>query len=65
MKTEIVNADYMLDELISKILQAKPIFHPDTESTYAAYQFVFGKHEIWVNARNGEIIGMGNQINKL
>jgi hypothetical protein len=45
--------------------EAETVYHPDTPSTYAAYQVIIpGGFEIWLNARNLVVISAGKVINR-
>lgn len=47
--------------------QQRTVFHNDGDNTFAAYQMIFNYNgrrvDIWINARNGDIISMGNPVN--
>jgi len=60
---KILNTFEILDELDKAMKPNETIFHPDTNNTFAAYQIMCGKWEVWMNARNGEIITMRSRIN--
>lgn len=66
---EPYNEKDMLTKLCGRIQAAEIRFHPDTENTFAAYQIIMpqkgGAHDLWINARNLDIIGGGRVINRL
>lgn len=54
------------NRLIDLLNEAEIITHPDTNSTFSAYQFILdGKFDIWMNARNGKIIATGLLMNAI
>ena len=58
----------MMINLVEKIEKAEIIYHPDTENTFAAYQIIIsqpgGAMDLWINARNMDIIGGGRVVNR-
>ena len=66
-KMNIIADREVLEIMRMKMEKAKVIFHPDGDNTFAAYQIILpeDKWEIWINARNADIINSGRLINRL
>lgn len=65
ISAEIMNSDAAYHTMKDALTLQETVFHPDTQSSYAAYQFILkGGWDIWVNARGGTVISMGRTINR-
>lgn len=64
---KIINENKVLDLMKEKFNNASVKFHPDDDNTFAAYQITLrGENmEVWINARNGDVIYSGSVINRI
>lgn len=66
MPKDIKSTNFIRANLRGKLSRAEIVFHPDTENTFATYQFILpDKYDVWVNARTGQIIHAGRCINRV
>lgn len=63
---KIIDQAEVIAIIQQKLAGADVRFHPDGENTFAAYQVILPeKFELWINARNGDLIHASRLINRL